>query len=71
MAFLFRFFKPEAENKGLLISFKAGSAIQCRPVIKTDIEKVYGVLTNLIKNAIKFTYEGSIEFGYEKKDRLP
>jgi hypothetical protein len=24
-------------------------------------------MTNLIKNAIKFTYEGSIEFGYEKK----
>jgi CheY-like chemotaxis protein len=36
-------------------------------IIKTDKEKVYGILTNLIKNAIKFTYDGSIEFGYEKK----
>jgi len=36
-------------------------------IIKTDNEKVYGILTNLVKNAIKFTYEGSIEFGYEKK----
>jgi CheY-like chemotaxis protein len=36
-------------------------------IVKTDNEKVYGVLTNLVKNAIKFTKEGSIEFGYEIK----
>jgi CheY-like chemotaxis protein len=36
-------------------------------IIKTDNEKVYGLLTNLIKNAIKFTDEGSIEFGYVLK----
>jgi signal transduction histidine kinase len=34
---------------------------------KTDNKKVYAVLTNLVKNAIKFTYDGSIEFGNEKK----
>jgi CheY-like chemotaxis protein len=36
-------------------------------IIKTDNEKVYGILTNLIKNALKFTFEGSISFGYNKK----
>ena len=36
-------------------------------LIKTDNEKVYGILSNLVRNAIKFTYDGSIEFGYEKK----
>jgi CheY-like chemotaxis protein/anti-sigma regulatory factor (Ser/Thr protein kinase) len=36
-------------------------------IIITDNEKVYGILTNLVRNAIKFTNEGSIEFGYEKK----
>ena len=36
-------------------------------IIKTDNEKVYGILTNLVRNAIKFTFDGSIEFGYKKK----
>ncbi len=35
--------------------------------IITDKEKALRILTNLVKNAIKFTDEGSIEFGYEKK----
>jgi len=33
-------------------------------IIKTDHKKVYVILSNLIKNAIKFTKEGSIEIGY-------
>jgi PAS domain S-box-containing protein len=64
--FTYRFFKTEVENKGLQFLVKKGLTTK-EANIKTDIEKVYGVLTNLIKNAIKFTYEGSIEFGYMKK----
>src|SRR5664280_308104 len=61
-----KFFKPEVEIKGLQFLFKSSLPTN-EAIIKTDNEKVYGILTNLIKNAIKFTYEGSIEFGYEKK----
>jgi CheY-like chemotaxis protein len=64
--FTYKFFKPEVESKGLRFLFK-NSLPAKKAIIKTDNEKVYGILTNLIKNAIKFTYEGSIEFGYEKK----
>jgi PAS domain S-box-containing protein len=64
--FTYKFFKPEVENKGLKFSFKT-SLPSKEAIIKTDNEKVYGILTNLVRNAIKFTFDGSIEFGYEKK----
>ena len=66
MVFTYKFFKPEAEIKGLQLLLKNGLPSK-EAIIKTDNEKVYGILTNLIKNAIKFTFDGSIEFGYKKK----
>jgi PAS domain S-box-containing protein len=57
------FFKPQAESKGLQLSFKNGLPDQ-EANIKTDREKVYAILINLVKNAIKYTFAGSIEFGY-------
>ena len=66
MEFTYNFFKPEVRFKGLQFLIK-NSLSSTESIIKTDNEKVYGILTNLIKNAIKFTYEGSIEFGCEKK----
>jgi PAS domain S-box-containing protein len=64
--FIYDFFKPEVENKGLQFLLK-NSLPSNEAIIKTDIEKVFAILTNLVKNAIKFTNEGSIEFGYERK----
>jgi len=66
--FVYAFFKPEVESKGMQFFFK-NSLLSKEAIIKTDIEKIYGILTNLIKNAIKFTNEGLIEFGYEKKGK--
>jgi hypothetical protein len=62
----YKFFKPEVEIKGLQFLFKNGLPTN-EAIIKTDNEKVYGILTNLVRNAIKFTFDGSIEFGYKKK----
>ena len=64
---LYNFFKPETDLKKLKISFK-NSLPDDEAFILTDPVKVHAVLTNLIKNAIKFTNEGSIEFGYIKKE---
>lgn len=67
LKYIYHFFKLEAEQKKLHISFKNGLNSD-KALILTDREKIYSVLTNLVKNAIKFTKTGSIELGYELKD---
>ena len=65
--YIHTFFKPEAEKKKLEIFCSQGLSGN-EAVINTDKEKLYAVLTNLVKNAIKFTWQGAIEIGYNKKD---
>ena len=59
---LFVFFKPNADQKGISFSwdFKWNEA---DPVVCTDSDKLYTIVTNLIKNAIKYTDKGSVVFG--------
>ena len=64
--YIYTFFKPEAELKGIRIFYKAPLPAS-EVFIQTDREKVYAILTNLVKNAIKFTQEGSVEIGCEKR----
>jgi len=64
--YIYTFFKPEVEQKGMQLFFKK-SLPSKEAVVKTDREKLYAILTNLVKNAIKYTNEGSIEFGYRLK----
>lgn len=64
MESLYFFFKPEVERKGMQFSVKDSLPFE-NANIQTDKEKVYAILTNLVKNAIKFTNKGQIEFGYE------
>jgi len=63
----YNFFKPEVEKKGLLMSIFPGLKTS-DAIIYTDREKFFAILTNLVKNAIKYTDKGSIDFGYTKKD---
>ncbi|MFA6125786.1 MAG: PAS domain S-box protein [Bacteroidales bacterium] len=62
--FLYAFFKPEAVQKGLALKIR-NSLPAKESIINTDREKLYAILTNLVKNALKFTDKGSIEFGYD------
>ncbi|MGM0567504.1 MAG: PAS domain S-box protein, partial [Bacteroidota bacterium] len=62
--YIYTFFKPEAEAKRIKLSFKNPLSAK-EATIKTDHEKLYAILANLVKNAIKYTNKGSIEFGYE------
>ena len=69
LEYIYHFFKMEAKQKKIDISIKK-TLPKNEEFIRTDREKVYGVLTNLVKNAIKFTQEGYIELGCERKDEF-
>lgn len=60
------FFKPEAQYKGIQLILRENT-IEEIPIITTDKEKLYAILINLVKNAIKYSIKGPIEFGYEIK----
>ena len=64
LEYLHIFFKPEAKKKNIdlvLHISKRGSEKE----IYTDKEKWTAILINLLKNAIKYTNKGTIEFGYK------
>jgi hypothetical protein len=66
LEYISTFFKPEIEKKGIALTIKIrkpGEAL----FVKTDHEKLIAILTNLIKNAIKYIERGSIEIGYANK----
>lgn len=67
--FIYNFFKAEVEQKGLQLSLN-NTLPHSSANIKTDTEKLYAILTNLVKNSIKYTREGSIEFGYHLKENF-
>ena len=61
---IYALFKKEIAQKGIDFSYKNALADN-EAMIRTDGEKLYAILLNLVKNAIKFTNHGAIEFGYK------
>jgi signal transduction histidine kinase/ActR/RegA family two-component response regulator len=66
MHYIQTFFRPETQDKGIQLLLKSSSDDD-ETIIRTDREKLYAILINLVKNAIKYTVKGTIEFGYQKK----
>ena len=62
-----KFFKPEIEKKGMQLMVKTDLQL-CDAVLETDKEKLYAVLINLVKNAIKYSHQGTIEIGCMKRN---
>lgn len=61
-----KFFTPEVAAKGMTLYYENETILE-DVVIKTDREKVFAILINLVKNAIKYSKNGTIKFGYKIK----
>lgn len=59
---LYQFFVSEAEKKGLKLILEKNNTVTTS--FFTDQYKVNSILTNLIKNALKFTPSGWVKIGY-------
>lgn len=64
---LVAFFNPEARKKNIRIIVK-NDINENDLTIQTDKNKLDSILSNLIKNAVKYTNEGKIEVGLELKN---
>ena len=62
---IFTFFIPEAETKNIKLICKPGLPKE-EAFLNTDSEKFYAILINLVKNALKYTETGFVEFGYNR-----
>ena len=60
--YIYSFFKPEVEKKGMQLFLKSNLNDK-ESIVCTDKEKIYAILINLVKNAIKYSEKGFIELG--------
>jgi len=66
---LVKFFQPETAKKGLKLIVDLSLPNESE-IVETDESKLDSILTNLIKNAIKFTEKGEIRIECSLKDSL-
>ena len=64
---IIEFFQNEVNEKNIRLEF-VQKLPEGKSVIQTDRTKLESVLTNIIGNAVKFTFEGSISVGCERKN---
>jgi PAS domain S-box-containing protein len=67
LEYQYSFFSQAATEKGLELRLRKALPDN-ESVIITDPDRLSQILTNLINNAIKFTMQGAITFGYEMRN---
>lgn len=68
MDMIYAIFKTEADKKGIQLLVNA-EAQMAGVTIQTDREKLDAIFSQILKNALKYTRKGSVEFGYTRKGR--
>ena len=65
---VYSLYKPIADQKQIRLSYRT-TLPEKKAMVNTDMGKLLAVLTNLVKNALKYTEKGSIEIGYQPKGK--
>jgi len=60
-------FIPEADKKGLTLKL-SGDVLDMKITMRTDKNKLSSILSNIIKNAVKFTESGFVECGCRRRN---
>ncbi len=63
LKYICSFFAPEVESKGMKL-ICSDLNLHKDFTVETDREKLYAIMINLVKNAIKYSEQGAIEIGY-------
>ena len=66
---LYSLFKPEADIRGLEY-FRPTTISSYYSFIRSDRDKLYSIITNLIKNALKYTKKGFVKVEFSIEDDL-
>lgn len=66
--YLYDLFKLQVDRKEMQLIYDTPLPIE-KAIIKTDNDKLTFVLIHLLQNAIKFSTNGFIKYGYQKKGR--
>jgi len=60
--YVYNLLKPEVVRKGMQMTIQLNMS-ESESLILSDREKIYAILTNLVKNAIKYSNKGTIDIG--------
>jgi len=66
---VYKRFKPDADEKNIILRYDAPLNTH-DIIISTDGYKLFQTLSNLVGNAVKFTIEGKVDFGYTIKEGI-
>lgn len=63
------FFRPEVEKKGIKLITDIPH-FEVNTILKSDFDKVFAIYSNLVKNSIKYSIEGTITVGFARREKI-